>query len=58
MKSLASIRLFSFSCRQHFGDYKDTNPIFDVLITDINSDDLDGDISKKLGKKYLSCLSS
>ena len=61
-KSLNSMRLLSFSCRQHFGitflDDKYYPPPFDVLITDINSDDLDGDISKKLGKKYLSCLSS
>ena len=56
-----SMRLLSFSSHS-FGvgylDYKDDYYYYDFLATDIDHNDLNGDISDKLDKKYLSPLSS
>jgi hypothetical protein len=56
-----SIQLLSFA-RHSFGvlllDDKDDQIDYDVLISDINKDDLSGQISRKLGKKNMALLSS
>ena len=61
LNSLKSIRLLPFSCRYKFGilfmDKKVFRPSYDVLIPDIDADDLNGEISEALGKKYMSSLS-
>ena len=61
LNSLKSIRLLPFSCRYKFGilfmDKKASRAPYDVLIPDIGADDLDGEISEALGKKYMSSLS-
>lgn len=62
MKSVERLMRPLFFARHSFGilfpDDKDTQSNYDVLITDIDSDDLSGEISKSLGKNNLSALSS
>ena len=56
-----SIHLFSFTrhpSRVLLLDDKICQTDYDVLISDVSKDDLSGEISRKLGKKNLSPLSS
>lgn len=56
-----SLHLLSFA-RHSFGvlllDDKDFQTDYDVIISDISKDDLSGEISRKIGKKNLTPLSS